>query len=104
MRSARAVVLRSRSKSADSRRLAPRGALGFPAGRSRRAARDLSNRESKRGEIANTRESLISITLWPFLVSISLVSLSIHPTAIVDPRAQLADDVRVDAYAIIEGR
>lgn len=28
----------------------------------------------------------------------------IHPTAIVDPRAELADDVQIDAYAIIEGR
>src|SRR4051812_32266388 len=28
----------------------------------------------------------------------------IHPTAIIDPRAQLADNLRVDAYAIIEGR
>jgi UDP-N-acetylglucosamine acyltransferase len=27
----------------------------------------------------------------------------IHPTAIVDPRAQLADDVRIEAYAIVEG-
>src|SRR3954447_9653123 len=29
---------------------------------------------------------------------------SIHPTAIVDPQAQLANDARVDAYAVIEGR
>jgi UDP-N-acetylglucosamine acyltransferase len=28
----------------------------------------------------------------------------IHPTAIIDPEAQLADDVLVDAYAIIEGQ
>jgi UDP-N-acetylglucosamine acyltransferase len=27
----------------------------------------------------------------------------IHPTAIIDRRAQLADDVRIDAYAIVEG-
>jgi UDP-N-acetylglucosamine acyltransferase len=31
------------------------------------------------------------------------VSRSIHPTAIVDARAKLADDVCIDAYAIIEG-
>lgn len=28
----------------------------------------------------------------------------IHPTAIIDSRAELAEDVRVDAYAVVEGR
>ena len=28
----------------------------------------------------------------------------IHPTAIVDPRAELADDVRIGPYVVIEGR
>lgn len=29
---------------------------------------------------------------------------NIHPTAIIDPAAELADDVRVDAYAVIRGK
>ena len=28
----------------------------------------------------------------------------IHPSAIIDRRAELAEDVRIDAYAVIEGR
>jgi UDP-N-acetylglucosamine acyltransferase len=31
------------------------------------------------------------------------ISDLIHPTAVIDPDAQLADDVRVGPYAIIEG-
>ena len=29
---------------------------------------------------------------------------TIHPTAIIDPRAEIADDVRIDAHVVIEGR
>jgi UDP-N-acetylglucosamine acyltransferase len=32
------------------------------------------------------------------------VATSIHPTAIVDPKVELAEDVRIDACAVIEGR
>ncbi len=31
------------------------------------------------------------------------MSISIHPTAIVDPKAELADDVEIGPYAIVEG-
>ena len=31
------------------------------------------------------------------------MAISIHPTAIVDPRAELAEDVEIGPYAIIEG-
>jgi hypothetical protein len=31
-------------------------------------------------------------------------SETIHPTAVIDPDAHLAEDVQVDPYAIIEGR
>ena len=31
------------------------------------------------------------------------VSVRIHPTALIDPQAELADDVTVGPFAIIEG-
>lgn len=31
------------------------------------------------------------------------MAVTIHPTAIVDPKAELADDVEIGAYAIVEG-
>ncbi len=36
-------------------------------------------------------------------VDCSLIDMSIHPTAIVDPRAKLAPSVSVGAYAVIDG-
>src|ERR1039458_4529696 len=31
------------------------------------------------------------------------MAITIHPTAIVDPRAELAEDVEIGPYAIVEG-
>ena len=32
------------------------------------------------------------------------MATKIHPTAVVDPRAELADDVEIAAYAVIKGK